>query len=56
MRINCVLIVPHGALQLVDALPEDESIPSYMWGTPGVLLYPHGQYADRPYKWWYMQR
>ena len=56
MRINCVLIVPHGALQLVDALPEDESIPSYMWGTPGVLLYPHGQYADRPYKWCYMQR
>ena len=56
MRINCVLLVPHGTLQLVDALPEEETIPAAKWGTPGVLLYPHGQYTDRPYKWWYMQR
>ena len=56
MRIDCILVVPHGMLQVVDALPSDSSIPSPMWGTPGILMYPHGQFSDRPYKWWYMQR
>lgn len=56
VRIDCILLVPHGTLQLVDALPEDSEIPSRYWGIPGLLMYPHGQFADRPYKWWYMQR
>ncbi len=56
MRIDCVLLVPHGSLELVDALPSDDNIPSKAWGTPGLLMYPHGKYTDRPYKWWYMQR
>lgn len=56
MRIDCILLVPHGSLQLVDALPSDSSVPSRMWGTPGLLMYPHGQFTDRPFKWWYMQR
>lgn len=63
MRINCILVVPHGSLELVDALPASvgvgskaEAIPASMQGTPGVLLYPHGKYTDRQYKAWYMQR
>ncbi len=35
MRIDCILLVPHGTLQLVDELPQ--SI-----GGPGVLMMPHG--------------
>ena len=56
LRIDCILLGPHGSLQLVDALPEDNAIPAKQWGTPGLLMYPHGQFTDRPYKWWYMQR
>ena len=56
MRIDCILLVPHGTLQLVDALPQESIIPMAAWGTPGLLMYPHGQYSDRPYLWWYMQR
>ena len=56
MRIDCILLVPHNMLEVVDALPNDPSIPSYMVGTPGVLMYPHGRFEDRPFKWWYMQR
>ena len=56
LRVDCILLVPHGSLQLVDALPEDNAIPAKQWGTPGLLMYPHGQFTDRPYKWWYMQR
>ena len=56
MYIDCILVVPHGSLELVDALPEDAGINKLHWGTPGVLMYPHGRYDDRPYKWWYMQR
>ena len=56
MYIDCILMVPHGSLKLVDALPEDDNITKSHWGSPGLLMYPHGQYDDRPYKWWYMQR
>lgn len=56
MYIDCILVVPHGSLELVDALPEDAGINKLHWGKPGVLMYPHGRYDDRPYKWWYMQR
>lgn len=56
MRIDCILLVPHGTLQLVDALPADLNIPASAQGKPGLLLYPHGQYDDRAYKGWYMLR
>ena len=56
MRIDCILLVPHGSLELVDALPAQSLIPSAAQGTPGLLMYPHGKYDDRSYKWWYMQR
>lgn len=63
MRLNCILVVPHGSLELVDALPASvgtgskaEAIPASIQGTPGILLYPHGKYTDRQYKAWYMQR
>ena len=63
MRINCILVVPHGSLELVDQLPATvgtgskmTKIPASAQGQPGVLLYPHGQYDDRDYKAWYMQR
>ena len=52
MRIDCVLLVPHGTLQLVDELPE--GVPYA--GRPGVVMAPHGAYEDRPFKVWYMQR
>jgi hypothetical protein len=61
--INCILLVPHGSLELTDALPatvgtgnKKTEIPGYAQGTPGVLVYPHGNYDDRDYKAWYMQR
>ena len=61
MRINCVLLVPHGTLELVDALPSEIGNPGVAvaakdQGTPGVLLYPHGKYTDRSYRGWYLQR
>ena len=63
MRINCILVVPHGSIELVDALPATvgtgnkmTKISASAQGQPGVLLYPHGQYDDRDYKAWYMQR
>jgi hypothetical protein len=56
-------VVPHGSLELVDQLPATvgtgskmTKIPASAQGQPGVLLYPHGQYDDRDYKAWYMQR
>ena len=55
LRIDCILLVPHGMLQLVDAL-DKEGLPASVLGKPGVLLYPHGQYDDRAYKYWYMLR
>ena len=61
MRINCILLVPHGTLEIVDALPSEIGSPAVPVaanhvGTPGVLLYPHGKYTDRSYKAWYLQR
>jgi len=61
MRINGILLVPHGTLELVDALPATVGEPAVAvdpaaQGTPGVLMYPHGKYTDRAYKGWYMQR
>lgn len=56
MRIDCILLVPHGTLELVDALPAREGISPSAQGKPGVLLFPHGQYDDRAYKSWYMLR
>lgn len=53
MRIDCILLVPHGTLEVTDALPEDPSIPQGLWGTPGLLMYPHGK--DNPH-WFYMAR
>ena len=52
MRIDCVLLVPHGTLQVVDELPE--GVPYA--GQPGIVMAPHGAYDDRPFKVWYMQR
>ena len=56
MRIDCILMVPHGTLEVTDALPASERIAASDQGRPGVLLYPHGQYTDRDYKFWYMLR
>ena len=49
---NCFLLVPHGTLQLVDALPDDPSVKFSHRGTPGVIFTPHGERG----RWWYMQR
>lgn len=40
MRLDCVLVVPHGTLQLIDDL--GQLAPAYA-GQPGVLMMPHGQ-------------
>ena len=53
MRVDCLLLVPHGTLELTEALPEDSSIPQSYWGTPGVLMYPHGKDGIH---WYYMPR
>jgi hypothetical protein len=52
MRLDCVLLVPHGMMQVVDELPEGTPYA----GRPGIMMFPHGIYEDRPFKWWYMQR
>ena len=49
--LDCILLVPHGTLEVVDELPEGPYA-----GTPGVMLYPHGAYNDRYFDWWYMRR
>jgi hypothetical protein len=63
IRINAILLVPHGTMELTTSLPATvgtgkliTKIPEKAQGTPGVLIYPHGKYDDRPYKGWYMQR
>ena len=65
MRINCILLVPHGMLELVDALPEKVgtlsnakigAVSANSVGKPGVIVYPHGKLDDRNYPAWYMQR
>ncbi len=48
--IDCVLIVPHGTLELVDALPEVADVPQKYWGKPGVVMYPHGKNSKAYYK------
>ena len=40
--IDCILLVPHGTLQLIDALPEDPGLSESLWGKPAVLMAPHG--------------
>ena len=39
-RIDCILLVPHGTLQLVDDL--GEYISSQYQGMPGLIMLPHG--------------
>jgi uncharacterized surface protein with fasciclin (FAS1) repeats len=63
MRINCILLVPHGTLEIVDALPEkvgtlpnQGKVAAKSVGKPGVIVYPHGKFDDRSYPAWYMQR
>ena len=52
MRLDCVLLVPHGTLQVLDEMPEGTPYA----GRPGIMMFPHGAYEDRPFKVWYMQR
>lgn len=52
MRLDCVLLVPHGTLQVLDELPQGTAYA----GRPGIMMFPHGSYEDRPYKVWYMLR
>lgn len=63
LRVACVMVVPHGSLEVVDALPATigtgdkmTKVPASDQGKPGVLMYPHGKYDDRDYKGWYMLR
>ena len=66
MRINCILLVPHGTLEVVDALPEKVgnmpdkfnigAVAAKDQGKPGVIIYPHGKFDDRNYPAWYMKR
>ena len=39
-RIDCILLVPHGTLQLVDDL--GEYVSSQYQGMPGLMMFPHG--------------
>ena len=52
LRIDCILLVPHGSLAVVDELPDGTEYP----GKPGILMFPHGLYNDRAFRWWYMLR
>ena len=52
LNLDCILLVPHGTFYVVDELPETTPYA----GTPGIMMFPHGLYNDRPFKWWYMQR
>jgi len=63
MRINCILMVPHGTLEVVDALPatvgtgkKQTIVSAADQGKAGIVMYPHGKYDDRDYKAWYMLR
>lgn len=51
MNFDCLLVVPHGTLELVDAGAEGNP-----FGEPIVKMYPHGKYDNKPYKFWYMYR
>lgn len=48
LYVDCILLVPHGSFYVVDQLPGTS--------VPGVMMFPHGIYEDRPFKWWYLQR
>ena len=41
LNLDCILLVPHG---------------SFYVDVDRVLMFPHGYYEDRPFKWWYLQR
>ena len=72
LRINAILVVPHGSLEVVDELPAKVGtgkkaieVPASAQGTPGIIMYPHrawdeeaGSFKDdgADYKAWYMQR
>ena len=51
MRIDCILLVPHGALEVLDELPATTDYP----GQPGIMMYPHGKDPNTA-KSWYMLR
>ena len=42
LNIDCLLLVPHGTLQLIDDLSELGDVPASYAGQPGVLMFPHG--------------
>lgn len=42
LNIDCLLLVPHGTLQLIDDLSELGDVPASYVGQPGVLMFPHG--------------
>ena len=52
--LDCILLVPHGTLSVVDELPEGNPYA----GTPGVLMFPHGDFrdTDRLTHQWFMRR
>jgi len=45
MRLDCVLVVPHGTLRLVDDLA---TLSPAFAGQPGVLMFPHGWSDKKP--------
>lgn len=48
MRFDCVLVVPHGTLQLIDDLGQLPEAPAAYAGQPGLLMMPHG---DNKWQW-----
>lgn len=52
MRIDCILLVPHGTMGLLDSLPDGSAYA----GQPGLWIAPHGLYSDRPTVGWYLLR
>lgn len=52
LNLDCILLVPHGSFFVVDELPEGTPYA----GAPGVVMFPHGLYNDRPFNWWYLLR
>jgi hypothetical protein len=50
MNIDCLLLVPHGTLQLIEDM--GEVVSPQLQGQPGVLMYPHGDNL----KYYYMFR
>jgi len=52
LNVDCILLVPHGTFFVLDELPATTPYA----GMPGIAMFPHGMYSDRPFKWWYMLR